>query len=118
MESLITSMLPCIYACTHPTGWLFCTGAAPDVDSAAEQVEDLKIADKATNGPSSIKPPQESSRPPPAASESSKEAAKAEEDEDAEDDSARQQRELELQQLNEELAKEDPRHVLYAVCSP
>lgn len=87
------------------------TGAPIDVDSAADKLDDLKIADKATNGPSSTKPPQESSRPPPAAPESSKEAAKADEDEDTEDESARQQRENELQRVNDELAQEDPRYV-------
>ena len=95
--------------------WLTKTGAAVDVDSAADKLDDFKMTDKATNGLSSAKPPQESSRPPPAAPESSKGAAKAEEDEDTEDESARQQRELVLQQVNEELAKEDPRHAILAM---
>ena len=88
------------------------TAAADEIDTAAEQVESLKIADKATNGPSSIEPPQESSRPPPAAAESCKDPVKADDDEDAEDESERQQRDLELQHLNDELAKEDPRQAL------
>ena len=67
------------------------------------------MSDDATNGLSSAKPPQQQSgRPPPAAPDHSKE----EDEDEKEDESARQQRELELQQLNDELAKEDPRYGL------
>lgn len=80
-------------------------GTGPSADAAADQVDNLKIADKATNGPEPVKAPSQSSRPPPAASDTQKD----DEEDDKEDDAARQQREKELQQLNEELAKEDPR---------
>ena len=79
------------------------SGAA--VDSATEQMESIKVSDKAANGPTATKPPQESSRPPPTAPDEGREDG----EDEVEDNTAGQEREAELQQLNEELAKEDPR---------
>lgn len=81
-------------------------GTGSPAEAVAERVQNLKVADKAENGPEPTKPPLQSS-PPQKAPDHQKEDE--DDDDETEDDAARQQREHELQQLNEELAEEDPR---------
>lgn len=80
-----------------------CVGVA--VEIATDQMADVKLADKATNGATAVKPPLATSQSPSTAPDEGKD----DEEGDNEDEIADQQREAELQQLNEELAKEDPR---------
>ncbi len=77
--------------------WLPLTGAESRAAAAAEKLEELKV----TGSPGEVPPadkrtPEKGSPQPP-------------DDDDEETDDARAKREAELQQIYEELAKEDPR---------
>ena len=75
--------------------------AGPSANAAIEKLEDLKLSSSTPNGPSADKKSPDKQTP----------AAPDEEEDETEDEAARAKREAELQQIYEELAKEDPRLV-------